>query len=63
MRLVAVLALSLVAAACGESAPTTTAETAPAPRPVQLAAENVTRARTGKISSGPTISGQLTPAH
>src|SRR5690349_13067215 len=62
MRLVAVLAVSLVAVACGESSPTTTAETAAAPRPVQLAPENVTRAQIGQISSGPTISGQLTPA-
>jgi RND family efflux transporter MFP subunit len=63
MRVSVVLALIWLAAGCGESAPRAAeGAAAAAPRPVQLAPENVTTARIGQISSGPTISGQLTPA-
>lgn len=56
------LAIGLMAAACGQGEP----PAAPAPAAnaavVQLAPENVVTAATGRVSSGPVVSGQLTPA-
>ena len=65
MRVAAILAVAVLAASCGSpsSAPAeATAQAAPAARAVQLAPDNVATARPGRISAGPAISGQLTPA-
>ena len=60
--LTALAALALTAAACGgRAAPTADATTAPA-AVVQLAPENVATAAVADITSGPFVSGQLTPA-
>jgi RND family efflux transporter MFP subunit len=56
----ALAGLLAASAACSEQAQSAPAESSAAV--VQLAPENVTRAVVGRISSGPTISGQLTPA-
>ena len=57
-----VVLASLLAASCGGAAPEA-GSTGPAEATVvQLAPENVTEARLGRLSSGPLISGQLTPA-
>jgi RND family efflux transporter MFP subunit len=61
-RAISAMGLTLALSACGG-----TGEPAPAAQPsdaatVLLAAENVVRVTTGQISSGPIISGQLTPA-
>jgi RND family efflux transporter MFP subunit len=53
--------VAIAAAGCG-SGRESQAATPSATNVVQLAPENVTVAKTGEISSGPTISGQLTPA-
>lgn len=59
---VVVLALSAWTAACGDS----TSSAAPADRPgaaaVPLATENVTTAVAAELTTGPAISGELTPA-
>lgn len=52
--------LAVAAAACGGSAPPVAADTAPAV--VQLAPENVATAIVTELTTGPFISGQLTPA-
>jgi RND family efflux transporter MFP subunit len=57
----AVLALTLGSGACGEPAESASASQSAA-RVVQLAPENVATAAVGDLSSGPIISGQLTPA-
>ena len=58
----AIAAITLTAAACGgRAAPTADATTAPA-AVVQLAPENVATAAVADITSGPFVSGQLTPA-
>lgn len=61
-----VLALGIGAAACGSSGepatPPPAAANASAAGTVQLSQENVTTATTGRVSAGPVISGQLTPA-
>jgi len=54
-------AIAITAAACG-GAKESSAATPAASAVVQLAPENVVTAAAGEISSGPTISGQLTPA-
>jgi RND family efflux transporter MFP subunit len=54
-------ALALTAAACGESSAPAAAG-APASAVVQLSVENVAQATLGTLSSGPVVSGQLTPA-
>lgn len=56
-----VLVSSLTAAACG-GPPETTASATPAPTVMKLAPENVATAATAELSSGPMVSGQLTPA-
>jgi membrane fusion protein, multidrug efflux system len=63
MRVVAILAFAVLAASCGSSSPAPAqAAEAAAPRALKLAPENVATARTGQISAGPALSGQLTPA-
>lgn len=58
---VGVLGLAVLAAACGGDAPPTAAvDTTPAV--VQLAPENVATAVVADLTSGPFVSGQLTPA-
>jgi membrane fusion protein, multidrug efflux system len=62
---VPVLSLALLSAACGASGESATPPAATAGASsgaVQLAAENVTTASLGRVSAGPVISGQLTPA-
>src|SRR5262245_30060243 len=56
----AVLGLALSGVACGGSQDGAAASSGAAT--VQLAPENVVTARSGEISAGPSISGQLTPA-
>jgi membrane fusion protein, multidrug efflux system len=56
------LLLLAAAAGCGQAAETTTSAATPETAAVQLAPENVATARIASISSGPAISGQLTPA-
>jgi RND family efflux transporter MFP subunit len=58
----AVIGLSLATSACGGGATGSGAAAPPKPTVVQLAPENVATVTTGKVSSGPVISGQLTPA-
>lgn len=59
---IAALGITLAVSACGGSAePATTAQPNDA-AVVLLAPENITTVTTGQISSGPVISGQLTPA-
>lgn len=53
-------ALTVTSAGCGSDSSAANAPAADAT--VQLAPENVTVVKTGEIVSGPTISGQLTPA-
>lgn len=52
--------LGLSAAACGGG--TSASTEAPKPAVINLSAENVTTVTTGRLSTGPTVSGQLTPA-
>ena len=61
VRTVAVTGFAVVAARCGSNVESA-AVAPPKPAVVQLSAENITVARAGEISAGPTISGQLTPA-
>lgn len=62
VTLVALLGLAIFAAACGgNSAPPAAAADA-APAVVQLAPENVATAVVADLTSGPFVSGQLTPA-
>jgi membrane fusion protein (multidrug efflux system) len=56
------LTLSLAAMACGGSAESAAPATPVDASIVRLAPENVTTAAMGQITSGPVISGQLTPA-
>jgi len=56
-------AMALTSAACGAGTPeASTAAAAAAPAVVQLATENVATASVADITSGPFVSGQLTPA-
>jgi RND family efflux transporter MFP subunit len=57
-----VLALAVVSAACSASGESAASAPAAAAGSVQLAAENVVTATVGRVSSGPVVSGQLTPA-
>lgn len=60
---VVALAAAVALAACGGSGGAeSTASAEPAPNVVQLAPENVATASVGQLTSGPVISGQLTPA-
>jgi RND family efflux transporter MFP subunit len=59
--LVLALIISIAASACGADSPSA-AEAQPSVAPVQLAPENVVTAAAGHITSGPAVSGQLTPA-
>lgn len=65
VTLVPAISLAIVAAGCGASGesaePPAEAAVIPAGT-VQLAPENVTTATVGRVSAGPVISGQLTPA-
>ena len=58
----ALAAITLTAAACGGSAAPATDAATPAAAVVQLAPENVATASVADITSGPFVSGQLTPA-
>jgi membrane fusion protein (multidrug efflux system) len=58
----AVAATAITLAACGSASPEATTGAAPAPAVVQLAPENVVTASVADITSGPFVSGQLTPA-
>lgn len=61
VAILGVAALAVVAAACGgASTPPVAADTAPVV--VQLAPENVATATVADLTSGPFVSGQLTPA-
>jgi RND family efflux transporter MFP subunit len=51
----------LVTTSCGDDTTTTAAE-APKAAVITLAPDNVTTASTGRLSTGPVVSGQLTPA-
>ncbi len=57
-----VVGLSVLAAACGGSGAPAPAATDTAPAVVQLAPENVATAALADLTSGPFVSGQLTPA-
>lgn len=58
-----IVALAITASACSnEQAAASTTTNAPVAATVQLAPENVITASISDIASGPTISGQLTPA-
>lgn len=58
----ALAATALTLAACGNSSPEASTAAAPSPAVVQLAPENVVTATVADITSGPFVSGQLTPA-
>ena len=61
VAIVGVLGLAVIAAACGgDAAPAAAVDTTPAV--VQLAPENVATAVVADLTSGPFVSGQLTPA-
>lgn len=61
--LVAIALAAVAASACGSSPDPAATPPAAAPSGVlQLAAENVVTVATGRVSSGPVVSGQLTPA-
>jgi RND family efflux transporter MFP subunit len=57
-----VLLGALLSGACGGASPEAGTTPAAGSSVVQLAPEHVTKARLGRLSSGPIISGQLTPA-
>lgn len=58
----ALAATAITLAACGSASPEAATGAAPAPAVVQLAPENVVTASVADITSGPFVSGQLTPA-
>ena len=57
-----VISLAVSAAGCSEPAESAPAAETAAPATIRLAPENVVVATLGRVTAGPTISGQLTPA-